>query len=312
MQIQDLRPGDILIFKSHNDSKLSRIISILTKSDVSHSAIVDEDTNYLLEASLDGGARTPIESYSPRVAYIRRLETCPTPSFAVEIAKSYVQTGFPYSYAELVASGLYLLSCRIAPLLEHGKLLCTMLEIATYAISKAIDYKKNNGKEAMICSELVYRSYAEAALSHGSEFEIHLTQESRKYQTILDALLDYVSKTSPEITLQVSAHEVPDYTIENAVHTMEDCYGELFDLKTKAESYPDTTFHNHSCITPKLLQKAGLFCHLVLELKGISMEDKESLKDILTAMLRIKAVFVSPADLCYHTTNLTDYETLNY
>lgn len=312
MQIQDLKPGDILIFKSHDDSKLSKIISILTNSDVSHSAIVDEDTNYLLEASLEGGARTSIQSYSPRVAYIRRFDTCPYPPYAVEIAKSYVLSGFPYSYAELVASGLYILFCRVAPLLEHGKLLCIMLEAATYAVAKAIDYKKNNGKEAMICSELVFRSYAEAALSHGSEYEIHFTKESSEYQTILNVLLDYVSKNDPEMTLQLSTCEIPDYTLEDAVHTMEDCYEELFEFKAKTESYPESTFNNYSCITPDLLQKAGLLCRLILELKGIPMEDTASLKDILTAMLRVKAVFVSPADLCYHSTNLTDYQTLTY
>lgn len=312
MLIQDLKPGDILIFKSHNDSTLSKIISILTDSDVSHSAIVDEDTNYLLEAALDGGVRTPIQSYSPRVAYIRRFDSCPNPSYAVEIAKSYVQTGFPYGYSELVASGIYILSCKIAPLLEHGRLLSTMIEAATYAISKAIEYKKSNGKEAMICSELVFRSYAESALSHGSEYEIHFAQESSEFQTILDVLLDYVSINSPELTLQLSANEVPDYTIGDAVHTMEDCYEELSELTLRAESYPDKAFTNYSYITPSLLQKISLFCGLVLELKGISMEKQSSLKDILTAMLKIKAVFVSPADLCYHTTNLTDYETLTY
>lgn len=312
MQMKDLKPGDILIFKSHNDSKLSRIISILTNSDVSHSAIVDEDTNYLLEASLDGGARTAIQSYSPRIAYIRRFETCPSPSYAVNIAKSYVQTAFPYSYTELIASGLYILSCRMAPLLKHGKLLCVMLEVATYAISKAIDYKKNNGKEAMICSELVFRSYAEAALSHGRDYEIHFTKESSQYQTILDALLDYVSRTSADMMLFVSSDDVLDYSLEDAVLAMENCYEELNVFKKEADAMSDKVLTIDSYMTPQLLHKVGVFCSHVLQLKGYSLDNEASLKDILTAMLRMKAVFVSPADLCYHTTNLTDYETLTY
>lgn len=311
MQIKDLKLGDILIFKSHDDSILSKIISILTNSDVSHSAIVDEDTNYLLEASLEGGARTPIQSYRPRVAYIRRFYSCPNPSYAVEIAKSYVQKGFPYGYAELVASGLYILTCKIAPLLEHEKLLITMVEAATYAISKAIEYKTGSGKEAMICSELVFRSYAEAALSHGSKYEIHFKQESTEYQTILDILLDYVSSNSPELSLELSASELTDYTIEDAVHIMEDCYEELSEF-TLSSASKSCVLTDNSCITPKLLQKISLFCQLVLDFKGISLDKQTTLKDILNAMLKVKAVFVSPADLCYHTTNLTEFGTLDY
>ncbi len=312
MQLQELKPGDILVFKSHEDSKLSKIISILTNSDVSHATIVDEDTNYLLEASLEGGARTLIQSYSPRTAYVRRFESCPNPAYAVEIANAYVQTAFPYSYTELIASGLYIISGKIAPYLNHGKLLCIVLEVATYALAKAIDYHKNGGKEAMICSELVFRSYAEAALSHGSAYEIHFTQESSGYISILDYLLDYVSKSSPETTLELTTDSTAYMNMENAISALEDCYEELYEIHNTVEADSCIAPAADVKIDPVLLQKVGLFCRLFLNLKGVSIDNNASLSEILAAMLRIKAVFVSPADLCYHSTNLTDYGTLDY
>ena len=94
MSIDELQPGDILIFKAHDDSKLSRIISIITQSDVSHAAMVGYDTTYLLEASLEGAAKTPITNFASREAYVRRLENCHVPNLAVLEAEKQIQ--FPF------------------------------------------------------------------------------------------------------------------------------------------------------------------------------------------------------------------------
>ena len=224
MKIDDLQPGDILIFKAHDDSKLSKIISAITQSDVSHAAIVGYNTTYLLEASLEGAAKTPIINYAPREAYVRRLENCPKPNLAVLEARKQINTNFPYSYAELVASCIFIISSKFISLLNHGKALGILLDVACFYLAKAITAKENDGKEGMICSELVFLSYSLAAINNQQpEYKIELSRESKAQITIIDYLIKHSTESTNYTFSNQFVDSIEEETLDELYNHIEIC-----------------------------------------------------------------------------------------
>lgn len=302
----DLLPGDILIFASHDDNWLSHIIAVITNSNVSHAALVDDDTNYILEATLENAKRTLISDYAPRGAYVRRLAPRPDLSNVTKIGSEYIASDFPYGYCELVAVGIQIITKKIVNFLHKPDLIIYLVELATYALAKSLDRIKYDGRTAYICSELVFLCFSDAAQKYGHEYEIHMKNESETVYNLINLLLDYVS-SHPETNQIATSCEDPILadlpSIQEIINLPE---GNEF-VKLMEEKTPITQ-EDISAFTPdiKFIQRVTGFCKLFLKATGYTAQPSATVSQILNDFLKVKAMFISPSDLLSNTTNLED------
>ena len=107
--LNELKPGDIILFSVPKNSKISILIGLLTRSKVSHTGMVDFNPGYVLEEIKEGATKSPLPSPG-RTLYIRRLQNEPDTSEIVKIAMKYVDEKLPYPMSNLVLLGLYILA----------------------------------------------------------------------------------------------------------------------------------------------------------------------------------------------------------
>ena len=64
--------------------------------------------------------------------------------------------------------------------------------------------------------------------------------------------------------------------------------------------------------TDDILHKIHNFCFLFVKHHAPDLVNTLSTYELLDKFLEIQAMYVSPGDLCYHTTNLSDLKKLEY
>ncbi len=153
----DIRAGDVLLF--HGNGFVSWGIRKFDGTDVNHAAIALDATT-LGEAGGHGLQRTPIEAAAASNKYMRvRRHGDAELGPVVAIASTYLDEGRPYAYQQIVLLAL-LASTRKIPLTGIAKrMLRSILDHGAAALNGFMD---RDGKRSMICSEFVYRAYAEA------------------------------------------------------------------------------------------------------------------------------------------------------
>jgi hypothetical protein len=173
--ISALQAGDVVLY--HSNTVVGFLIRLFDGTDVNHAGLylgpAQNGTPMVGEALLGGLKRqTLAASYGRNKCLLaRRLDPAATTMKPVlKAAEGYLSNGSRYAYEQILLLALLGLTrkIRLTPVL--GALLRKILDQAASAVSKA--FRDAAGGDPMICSEFVYRSYAEAKPGGNDEYEL--------------------------------------------------------------------------------------------------------------------------------------------
>lgn len=169
MNINELKPADILLFSGEKGDFISDAIIWLTDSPVMHAALSyiesDQSRDQIVEAIPDGVSKSRLDMNSPRFKgrriYVKRLKKQPesmTP--VINIATEYL--GTPYATSNFYLIAMILLYKKFTPD-TLGKLKWIIIKIFEKLTANIIDFiNEMPSKTPMVCSQFVYQCYQEA------------------------------------------------------------------------------------------------------------------------------------------------------
>ena len=300
LEIRDLLLGDILLYEG--TGPLSRKIIKYDKSDYSHSAIYIGG-NEVIEA-ITGGVqiRTLKKSYGRHHSKITvlRLKNRPDDMLPViDVAKAYEENGNGFAQTQIIMLGLIMITHK-HKLNEASALFID--NILQNAAVELFNFTKKN-KEPFICSELVYRSYTEAATAIDDRFSIDITENStaplsenannsiisKVYNVELESF-NSNNFTSPIIEKQnIITSEFDKQLDEDAEHKLEILDNQI---TTDGDEINSETANGIKKSMDQFL--SALYFGKKKDSEFIAPENAN---DILDSYLRDKANFVSPGDL---------------
>lgn len=163
IRMDQLQPGDILLCRG--TGWLSHTICFLDGGSYCHAAFFDGKE--LVQATLHGIVRESVESlknekfvdvfrFNKDHHSLGELDWPAEP--VVARAEEIAGMGLKYATDHLVLMAFLVVTRRVPLISFEKKILRTVIDHATELIAKMIDH----GKTPMICSEVVYRCYAEA------------------------------------------------------------------------------------------------------------------------------------------------------
>ena len=155
--LADIQPGDVLLFRGKG--LIPWAIRLFDGGEVNHAAIAVDGVN-LAEAAGHGLQAAQIAQAvgSNVFTEVRRMDGL-APEHVIEQANSLVKNGNEYAYHQLVLLALLAVTRRIPVPWAAKRLIRSALDHAATALGDLVP----TGKTRMICSEFVYRCYAEAA-----------------------------------------------------------------------------------------------------------------------------------------------------
>ena len=174
-----LQPGDVLLYRT--TTWMGRAIRILDGAEVSHAALFlgdDEVAEALVKPGLvRQSIEKSIEKDTDWVAVYRLKRTPESMSPVLKVAQGYLDHDNRYSYEQILLLAGICLTRKIdldSPLLRR---LCRA------AMRKAVDLigcLHAEGKEPMICSEFVFRTYDEAMPEPDDPYSLEILSQKIK------------------------------------------------------------------------------------------------------------------------------------
>lgn len=162
MKIDELKPGDVLLFSGDKESFISKAIMYLTDAPVSHAALSYTTSDEIVEEVPPAVCVSDAEeSFEGRDIYVMRPENMATGG-VVEAAAQYLNDEEPYPDSNLYMVGLILIYRKIMPGRILQKAIIKILRKLTSGIIDFINKRKYAGKTPMVCSQFVYQCYKDA------------------------------------------------------------------------------------------------------------------------------------------------------
>jgi hypothetical protein len=164
-----LAMGDVLLYQG--TGIVSKGIMLLTDSKVSHAALyLGGDT--VGEAVGEGVVRHTLDQSFPdhNFVLVRRLPQQLDMQPVVARGQFYLGQGLKYSYQQIVFLAILLIVKKVKPSGVVGKLIMVAAQAAAAALNELL----HGGKELMICSEFVYRSYDEASQAKPNPYRLNV------------------------------------------------------------------------------------------------------------------------------------------
>lgn len=158
-----LKAGDVLL--AHGTNIVSKAIMLLDGSPVSHAALYLGD-GAIAEATGAGVKENRLTHLAEVEEWVlaRRLVANP-PSFGpvLDRARFYIAEGNRYAFEQILILAFLCITRRLPVTPSVGLVVRKVLDSAAEALNRfASTVTAGKNKQPMICSELVYRSYAEA------------------------------------------------------------------------------------------------------------------------------------------------------
>ncbi|MCB0722870.1 MAG: hypothetical protein KDC42_11245 [Ignavibacteriae bacterium] len=157
---ENLEPGDILMY--NGNSAISKVIMFFDGGNYSHTGIYDGEN--VLEAINSGVKSIPLDESINGVNYVdvfryKDLDSAEKES-VVSVMRQYEYFGDRYSYEQFMLLGV-LTATRKLPLEILAPVVRSFIDRAGTIFTNMLA----EGKQPMICSELIYRCYSEADTS---------------------------------------------------------------------------------------------------------------------------------------------------
>ena len=286
-----LQTGDILVFKA-GDDWVGKTIAWLTDSNVSHAAMMLSPIT-MVEMGSNGIHAGHVEELDGDGSILLRLHP-EQPSVPLECAaKRYIESKTRYDFPALAFLAGLIIYRRIRPTPKLVAITDLVLRTACVALDHLIQsvILKNPGP-AMVCSQLVYQIYEEC----GSDY--HLKIESGLFQAVNDTDTADGYICLADLADTASDYDFAAFANDSAPVDEAELARELYHALTE----PETN---------------GVMETAAVDLGGLPSWTKrflEKLEDFLEkseSNIPLNALFVTPADLAYKTTNLTTVTKLD-
>lgn len=323
--ISDLKAGDVLIFKGGEllnkdqimklfeevinkelskeeffDILVTQLIMLLTNSDVSHSALVVAPGKLADEGPAGLGTHlftAPDETSSAPVSevYLRRLKSDDLLDPVVDAAITYVKSDEPYDYVPLVfIAGIVLYNHFSSTSRLKKALLIKLFIKAGELLDKKINARIHPDKKPMMCSQFVFQSFQDASMNEpdkekAKEYNLHIKNGTVLKREMGVRLIDLVDRTLPN-----SIEEVSTETLVRSTSSEEEILRDLWEMFTSEEENDVRT--EEFALSDELQSAIVKFCHSHNRLYG----EEKGLQEMVQGMKYQPAMYVSPADLCYH------------
>jgi hypothetical protein len=181
MPQSDIEYGDVFLFE-HDSSCISRLISALDDSPISHAAMYCRYLNPdgsaaegIVEEGTSGIGTRPVDAKlsADRVVHVRRYSGASSQlqNKLCAVAQKHLDAKEPYSMSNLVMLGVLLAFKKWKP--DASTALKDVLYAICFLMEKIIE-KARPGEHGATCSQLVYEMYKEA----GDQLEISLPRRS--------------------------------------------------------------------------------------------------------------------------------------
>jgi len=167
------RPGDVLLF--NGNSLISKAIRFFDAADVNHAALAIEPSS-MIEAAGGGLREAPIagalEGNTFTLAH--RLAGQEDLGPVVGQATAFLGSGTPYAYQQIVLLALLSITRQVD--IDNPFLRAIVRSVCDRG-AQLINALFDNGRELMICSEFVYRCYAD---THDERYRLELHDDWRQ------------------------------------------------------------------------------------------------------------------------------------
>lgn len=170
IKFTDLQPGDILFYRK--TKFINKAISFFDDCKYNHNALYVGESK-VIESIISGTVVRDIQTSiaDAQKVMVKRLDNAPQDTDPV-IKRSKEFEGDRYAYEEILMLALI---CSVRKI-RFGKFISRFIEYILEKAGEVILAFTNGGKEALTCSELVYRCYNEAEQSYENQFTIHLNR----------------------------------------------------------------------------------------------------------------------------------------
>lgn len=289
--MEKMKCGDVLVFKA-GDNWLSKTIAWLTDSDVSHAAMMLDDKR-MVEMSASGICVSDVEALEGDGTILLRLHPEKEPSLLVDAAQKYIDCKTRYDFPALVYLAGLIIYHRIRPTQKYVVITDLILRGACAELDRLIQSViLKNPDKAMVCSQLVYQIYEDCGKEYHINIEGGILQIDKNADQLDDrvCLADLIAD-APDL-YPVTADVLDEFVVDNAVlPDVEELARELYLALSEQETEAGMDFVQED------LGNLPSWAKRMLERLEEFLEKSKS-------NLPIDALFISPADLAYKSTNL--------
>ena len=207
----EVRAGDVLLF--HGNGFISWGIRAFDGTDVNHAAIALDATT-LGEAGGRGLQRTLIETAAKSNKYMRvRRHTDPELAPVLTVASTYLDDGRPYAYQQIVLLALLASTRKLRLTGIARRMLRSILDHGAAALNGFLD---RGGARSMICSEFVYRAFAEAVADPTDRYRVLIQIGDAAYDPESTSLAQW-ALVQPDDVLEAAAVQPVSFGVPGTV-----------------------------------------------------------------------------------------------
>ncbi|KNY25778.1 hypothetical protein [Pseudobacteroides cellulosolvens] len=319
IKIDDLKQADVLLFSASEDA-VSQLISKITESPVSHSALSYYDCNKIAEETPPYAKINDIKEriVNREITVMRLTPWKDDMSKVLDIAANYIDSKVPYSKLNLAFVGMYMLLKKSLVNLKLQRLVGLLLKHITYELIKIVDGAVYGSVQPMVCSQFVYNCYENA----GKDYKLIIKNESTN-KSLLKYIQEYIDKNKSNLEpklftdiLKLFENKVNSDGSMPSSNYEEDLLKEIYS-ELEADKLQTSPTDNIS-LDEELVVAAHEFCSVIQHIYGstnntalvIKGENKLESKPI-NEMVDIEQYFVTPGDLLTNCINLTIIGTLD-
>jgi hypothetical protein len=262
LQTHDLKPGDILLFSYIKGDFESELIHKLTRSPVSHAALVAADPSQLIEQTPPKIRQQPIaERIKGRTIEVMRLQPADSAqtNAVVAAAQRYLSQQVPYSMALDYALAVLFAADTLDLSAVEQTIMAELMLLAMHDV-----HDTPHGQPLMVCSTLVSQCFIDAKV------DLALVPETLPL-AFIDKMIALLSTELPD------QDELPAPQVS----------------LTSLLQQPSQHLKQHSA---QMLAKASLKLARVL-CQRLNLPVGEGVLDALRTLKQHQAMFISPNDL---------------
>lgn len=284
-----VQTGDILLFEAPQDSLLSRCIAALTNSTVSHAAVFCGNGK-IIEMGSSGIMENKIQiGDEGQKAYSMRLSSHPASGPIVSNAKKYLEQEIKYDYVSLFILCGLIIYREHRPTEKWQKTANLALRLGLKKLDQLLNRQlKKDKKPVMMCSQLAYQSYLDSGKDYRIKFNQSLLQGQDKgtmdAQPRIADLLDEMSN-SVELDLVQQAETVTEISNDKLAKKMLNAFED--------EQNTNDQMDQAAAWSPQVLNLAKQF-----------LDTAEKWLEKINPDIPLESLFVTPADLLEHSSNL--------
>lgn len=174
MTIDDLEPGDVLLFSPEPHSWISEAIVLLTGAPVSHAALAYDPSTSLIESTLEPpgvNESSAAKRFPGRKITVRRPSPPDPIDPVLHAAARYRDEKQPYAMDHLYLVGMLLLYKKFTPTSAVQKAMLKVFRHLAASVMRRIDEREHPGKLPMVCSEFVFQCFEDAGEGYALKIE---------------------------------------------------------------------------------------------------------------------------------------------